>query len=85
MKTTSTSLNSEMINISSAETKRKIESHKKAAKYHEEAAKLHHQAVKHHEAGEHGKAALCTIQALGHLHHATEILREDAKRHASNS
>lgn len=83
MATSTTPVKAEKSNQSPEEIKKGIENHKKAAKHHEEAARHHHDAAKHQEEGDHGKAAQSTLKAQGHLHHATETLREAAKHHAS--
>ena len=59
--------------------------HKKAATHLEAAAKHHHEAAKHHEAGDHGKAAECTVKAHGHTHMAAEAQKDNATHHATKS
>ncbi|HEX7414502.1 MAG TPA: hypothetical protein VF411_10710 [Bacteroidia bacterium] len=73
----------EQTTIPTAENKKGIENHKKIATHFEKAAAHHKDAAKHHEDNNHDKAAECTVKANGHHCAATELLKDDAKQHAS--
>lgn len=58
-----------------------IENHKVAAKHYEQASKHHLEAAKHIEAGNHEKAALSTVKAIGHSTLAKDAHRDVVKSH----
>ncbi len=66
----------------SAETKKNIDAHKKAATHHEAAARFHLEAAKHHEAGNTEKAHQSSVKASGHSFEANDLHREVTKSHA---
>ncbi len=85
MKNTETVAKKEQpVNIS-ADNKKVIENHKKAADHFAAAAKNHSDAAKHQEDGHHEKAAKCTVEAHGHSCIAHEAQKENAKHHASKA
>ncbi len=67
--------------IPKAENLKGIENHKLAAAHFQAAANNHIDAANHHEKGNHEKAAISTIQALGHASLARNAQKEDTKNH----
>lgn len=68
-----------------AENKKGIENHKKAASHFDAAAKSHLEAAKHHESGNHEKAAKSTVEAHGHSSLANDAQKEDVKHHLATA
>lgn len=62
-----------------------IESHRKAANHLQLAAKNHLRAAMHYEEGNHEKAALSTVVALGHVNLANKAQNKIAKLHVTKS
>ena len=72
----SVQINVEESNKLTAEIKKNIETHRKAAENFRQAAKFHLEAAKHYKEGRHEKAYLFTIQAHAFSSFANEVLKK---------